>query len=242
MFEEVARRQKGERVTRRAAFLFGSIFVEAASVALLVVAGGQIRTAARSEVVEVRLVQPAAQRPSPRTAPPLPAKRPSSNPEKTEGKKAPLAAMIQPKGVPDEIQPPDPNEPEEYEDGDGDGVVGGVAGGAASPGAVPREAPEAPRYVTNGFRPPRLVTRTCLAENLHLPPQLLAVVSGSLTVKFPIYSDGAVGSIEILTPVPDPRISEAIRHAITTCEWVPGSDAQGRPTALWVIQPFRFAD
>jgi periplasmic protein TonB len=27
---------------------------------------------------------------------------------------------------------------------------------------------------------------------------------------------------------------------VNSCRWVPGADAQGRPTAIWVILPLRF--
>jgi protein TonB len=154
-------------------------------------------------------------------------------------KKAPPMAMVQPKTVEDEIKPADPNEPEEeYDyDGDGTGVVGGVVGGQAP---TQRSVEEAPSYMTTGFKPPRLADKACLGENMKIPPQLMDMVTGPVTVKFAVYSNGAVGSIQILTPVADPRIGDAIKRAITSCEWSPGSDAQGRPHAIWVIQPFRF--
>jgi protein TonB len=245
VFEDVTRKQGGRRAARRGAFLFGSTVTQIAFVAVLVFAGERIRAAVKSEpVVEVKFVKAATPRPPPPPAPP-PARKPPSERPKTEVKKVPPMAMIQPKTVQEEMKPPDPNEPEEdYDyDGEGEGVVGGVVGGTApAPGPAQRGFEEAPKYVTSGFRPPKLVNRTCLAENVHLPPQLFDVVSGPITVKFAVYSNGSVGSIQILTQVPDPRISEAIKHAIGTCEWVPGADAQGHPTALWVIQPFRFAD
>ena len=244
MFDDVTRSQGGQRAARRGAFVFGSTLAQVAFVAVLILAGERIRAAVKSEpVVEVKFVKSAVPRPPPPPAPP-PARKPPTKP-KTELKKVPPMAMIQPKTVQEEMKPPDPNEPEEeYPEGEGEGVVGGVVGGTgqAPPGPVQRNFEEAPRYVTTGFRPPKLANRTCLAESVHLPPHLLDVVSGPVTVKFAIYSNGSVGNIQLMTQVPDPRIAEAIRHAITTCEWVPGTDAQGHPTALWVIQPFRFAD
>ena len=39
--------------------------------------------------------------------------------------------------------------------------------------------------------------------------------------------------------VADPRIADAVARAVQGCEWVPGADAQGKPTALWVVQPIR---
>jgi len=243
VFDEVTKTEGGKRVARRASFLAGSTAVQILFVAFLIVAGERIRAAVKSEpVVEVKFVKTAPPRPPPPPAPPA-AKKPPQEKPKVEAKKAPPMAMIQPKTVQEEMKPPDPNEPEEeYEGGEEGGVVGGVAG-AAPQGPVSQHAvEEAPRYVTTGFKPPKLASRTCLAENMRLPPELMELVSGPVTVKFAVYSNGAVGSIQVLTALPDPRIAEAIRRAIANCEWVPGSDAQGRATALWVIQPFRFAD
>jgi len=245
VFDDVTRKQGGQRVARRGAFLFGSTVTQIAFVALLILAGERIRAAVKSEpLVEVKFVKALAPRPPPPPAPP-PAHKPPPRP-KTEVKKVAPVAMIQPKTVQEEIKPPDPNEPEEeYDaDGEGEGVVGGVVGGTgqAPPGPAQRSFEEAPRYVTSGFRPPKVANRTCLAESVHLPPHLLDVVTGAITVKFAVYPNGSVGNIQILTQVPDPRISEAIKEAISSCAWIPGADAQGHPTALWVIQPFRFAD
>jgi protein TonB len=44
-----------------------------------------------------------------------------------------------------------------------------------------------------------------------------------------------------MTNVPDKRISDAIWNAVQSCKWIAGADAQGRPTAIWVILPIRFA-
>jgi len=243
VFDEVIKTEGGKRVARKGAFLAGSTIVQILFVAFLIVAGERIRAAVKSEpVVEVKFVKAAPPRPPPPPPPPAARKPPSDRP-KTEVKKAPAMAMIQPKTVQEEIKPPDPNEPEEdYEGGEEGGVVGGVAGGQATGPVSQHTVEEAPRYVTTGFKPPRLGSKTCLAENLRLPPELLDMVSGPLTVKFAVYSTGAVGSIQILTAVPDPRIAEAIKRAISSCEWIPGADAQGKATALWVIQPFRFAE
>ncbi|HVP69536.1 MAG TPA: energy transducer TonB [Anaeromyxobacteraceae bacterium] len=243
MFDEVTKQEGGKRVARRGAFLAGSTVAQILFVAFLIVAGERIRAAVKSEpVVEVKFVKTAPPRPPP-PPPAPPARKPPQDRPKTEVKKSPPMAMIQPKTVQEEIKPPDPNEPEEdYEGGEEGGVIGGVAGGAGQAPAGQHTVEEAPRYVTTGFKPPKLASRTCLSENMKLPPELMEMVSGPVTVKFAVYSNGAVGSIQILTALPDPRISEAIKRAISNCEWVPGADAQGKATALWVIQPFRFAD
>jgi protein TonB len=43
----------------------------------------------------------------------------------------------------------------------------------------------------------------------------------------------------VMGQVADPRISDAVRRAILACSWKPGADAEGKPTALWVVLPIR---
>jgi TonB family protein len=115
--------------------------------------------------------------------------------------------------------------------------------GAAEPAAEPaREpVPDAPRYVGSGFRSPRLAQADCLSENLRLPPNVAAMVAGPITVKFAVHPDGRVDQLQVMNKLPDPRIGEAVARAVRACEWVPGADADGTPTPLWVVQPMRFA-
>jgi periplasmic protein TonB len=244
VFDEVTKTEGGKRVARRGAFLFGSTIAQVLFVAVLVVAGERIRAAVKSDpVVEVKFVKAAAPKPPAPPPPPPAAKKPPQDRPKTEVKKAPPMAMIQPKDV-QELKPPDPNEPEEeydYGEGDGTGVVGGVVGGQA-PQSTQRGYEEAPQYMSSGFKAPHLSVKNCIGSNLHIPAAVSDFVSGPITVKFAVYSNGAVGSIQILTPLPDPRIGEAIKRAISACEWAPGTDHQGRPIAIWVIQPVRFAE
>ena len=242
MFDDVTKTQGGRRVARRGAFLAGSTVAQILFVAFLVVAGERIRAAAKSEpVVAVKFVKAAAPKP-PAPPPPPAAKKPPTDRPKTEVKQVPAMAMVQPKTVEDEIKPADPSEPEEeydYGDGDGTGVVGGVVGGQAP---TQRSVEEAPRYLATGFKPPRLADKACLADRMHMSTTIADLVKpGPITCKFAVYSNGAVGSFQVLTPV-DHQVAEFIKRAVTSCEWVPGADQQGRPTALWVIQPFRFQD
>ena len=246
MFDEVTKTEGGKRVARRSAFLAGSTVVQILFVAFLIVAGERIRAAVKSEpVVDVKFVRAAAPKPPPPPPPPpAPKKKPPTDRPKVEVTKAPPMAMIQPKSVEDEIKPPDPNEPEEdygdYEGAEGGegGVVGGVVGGQASKGGYE----EAPKYVTSGFKPPVLQNASCIRENTRIPAQLAGFVSGPITVKFAVYSNGAVGAFQVMGQLPDPRIGEAIKAAITSCAWTPGTDPQGKPTALYVIMPFRFSN
>jgi hypothetical protein len=61
----------------------------------------------------------------------------------------------------------------------------------------------------------------------------------AVTVKFAVYPNGSVGAFSVMGQVPDQRISDAIRNAVTNCSWRPGADAQGRPVAIYVIMPVK---
>ena len=70
----------------------------------------------------------------------------------------------------------------------------------------------------------------------------MGYISGPITVKFAIGRDGLPSRFQAMTDVPDRRIADAIWGAVQTCKWVPGADAQGKPTAIWVILPIRFTN
>jgi protein TonB len=154
-------------------------------------------------------------------------------------KKVAPTAMIQPKTVEDEIKPPDPNEPEEDYGDDGDGVEGGVVGGVVG-GQVSKGGgyEEAPQYMGAGFKAPRMAEKDCFRDNFRISSALSGFVA-SVTVKFAVYPNGAVGAFSVMGQVPDPRIADAIRNALANCTWIPGADAQGRPTPIYVILPVR---
>lgn len=240
MFDEVTKTEGGKRVARRSAFLAGSTVVQILFVAFLIVAGERIRAAVKSDpVVDVKFVRTAP--PPPPPPPPAPAKKkPPSDRPKVEVKKVAPTAMIQPKTVEDEIKPPDPNEPEDdygdgAEDGVEGGVVGGVVGGQVSTG---RGYEDAPVYMGAGFKAPTMADKNCFRDSFRLPPALAGFVS-SVTVKFAVYPNGAVGAFSVMGQLPDQRIADAIRNALANCTWVPGADAQGKPTAIYVIMPVR---
>jgi periplasmic protein TonB len=241
VFDEVTKTEGGKRAARRSVFLAGSTVVQILFVAFLIVAGERIRAAVKSEpVVDVKFVRAAPPKPPPPPPPPPPArKKPPADKPKVEVKKAPPMAMIQPKTVEDEIKPPDPNEPEEdYGDDSGEGVEGGVVGGVVGGQVSQGGYEEAPRYMGAGFKAPRLAEKNCFRDNFRLPPSLSGFVT-SVTVKFAVYTNGAVGAFSVMGEVPDHRIADAIRNALASCTWVPGADAQGRPTAIYVILPVR---
>ncbi|HET6921824.1 MAG TPA: hypothetical protein VFI16_01630 [Anaeromyxobacteraceae bacterium] len=233
MFDEVTKVEGGKRAARKGAFIFGSTLFQVVFVAAMILVGERIRAAAKAEaVVEVKFVRAA---PPPPPPPPPAAKRRTEPRPKSDAPKtvAPPAAMIQPKEIAEEMKPPSPNEPPEPEVDEGGsegGVVGGVAGGVE----------EAPRYMTAGFRTPREKERGCLANSMRVPTALAGFVSGPITVKFAVRRDGSIGQVQIMSQVPDPRIGEIIARGLSSCEWIPGADAQGNPTSIWVIQPIRF--
>jgi outer membrane biosynthesis protein TonB len=80
-----------------------------------------------------------------------------------------------------------------------------------------------------------------VGSSIRLPADLAGYAAGQVVVKFAVARDGTVGLAQLMTPVPDQRIFEAIRRALASCRWRPGSDAQGQPVTLWVILPLRFA-
>ncbi len=233
MFDEVTKVEGGKRAARKGAFIFGSTLFQVVFVAAMILVGERIRAAAKADAaVEVKFV---------RTAPPPPPPPPAAK-KKTEAKPksdapktvVPPTAMIQPKEIAEEMKPPSPNEPPEPEVDEGGsegGVVGGVAGGIE----------EAPRYVTAGFRPPREKERNCVRNSMRVPPALAGFVSGPVMVKFAVRRDGSISQVQIMSQVPDPRIGEIIARGLSSCDWVPGADAQGNPTSLWVVMPIRFA-
>lgn len=110
--------------------------------------------------------------------------------------------------------------------------------------AEPDRAPvaDAPRYMASGFKAPSLASKGCLSDNLRLPAHLADLVSGPVTVKFAVYPGGGVQQVQVVSPVSDPRIGEAVARAVRACTWVAGADADGKPAPMWVIQPVRFAE
>jgi protein TonB len=243
MFDEVTKQEGGKNAAKRAGYVFGSTLFQVVLVFAIITASAAIKAKVIDEpVVDVKFVKPVAPPPPPPPpAPPAARKRPPSEKPRTDlPKPPPPSALLQPKEVQAEMKAPDPNEPPEpeYDYGDaaeGEGVVGGVVG------AQPQnQIEDAPAYATAGYRKPQMAQPGCVQSAVRLPRELLGYISGPITVKFAISRDGSPGRYEVMTAVPDRRISDAIWNAIQTCKWIPGADAQGRPTAIWVILPLRF--
>jgi hypothetical protein len=107
--------------------------------------------------------------------------------------------------------------------------------------AVAASAAPEPTNVGNGFVSPRLVDRACIASNLRLPVQLEDDAPEVVTVRVAVDPTGVPAQVRSTGPGIDPRNLEAIRRAVIGCEWVPGKDAQGQPSLIWVVVPIRLA-
>jgi protein TonB len=246
VFDEVTKQEGGKAAAKRAGYVLGSTVFQVVLVAAIIFASAAIKAKVMDEpVVPVTIVRQAAPPPPPPPPAPPPAARkrpPSEKPRTDLPKPPPPQALLQPKEVQEQMKAPDPNEPPEpeYDYGDaaeGEGVVGGVVGAAP---AKSNEIEDAPAFATAGYRKPQMAQAGCVQSNMRVPRELAGFVSGPVQVKFAIGKDGAPSRFETLTSVPDKRIADAIWAAVQSCKWVPGADAQGRPTAIWVIMPFRF--
>jgi hypothetical protein len=105
---------------------------------------------------------------------------------------------------------------------------------------VAAPAPE-PTYVADKFQSPRLASRTCIAEKLRLPAQLDDNAPEIVTVRIAIGASGVPTQVQVMGDKVDPMISDAVRRAALACEWIPGTDAQGKPALFWAVQPIRLA-
>ncbi|WP_242395205.1 energy transducer TonB [Anaeromyxobacter oryzisoli] len=263
MFEEVTKREDGKRAANKARYVLGAAVVQ-------IVLGVALVLATRTEekldgptvpVIIVRPSRPLAPAPPP-PAPPAAPERPAQGPRVAPSRPSRPQPLIQPKELPAPVKPrePEPPEPgpapegtsagtsaaagagvgEGVAGGAAGGVVGGVVGATAEPAQQPQRD-DAPAFATAGYRKPRTAQPGCLGSSLRVPRALAAFVSGPVVVKFAVNRDGTPSRFEVVTSVPDRRIADAIWSAVQACRWIPGADAQGRPTAVWVIQPIRFA-
>jgi TonB family protein len=104
----------------------------------------------------------------------------------------------------------------------------------------PAPIEDAPRYPTEGFRRPQMAEPGCVQRSIRLPRDAAARVEGPVTVKFAVGTSGEVGLFQVLGAVVDPRVRDALATAVRNCGFIPGADAQGTPTRLWVTMPIRF--
>ena len=94
-------------------------------------------------------------------------------------------------------------------------MVGGVVGAPAQ-----NQIEDAPAYATAGYRKPQMAQAGCVQSSVRLPRELLGYISGPITVKFAINRDGSPSRYEVMTAVPDKRISDAIWNAIQGCKCI----------------------
>jgi protein TonB len=62
-----------------------------------------------------------------------------------------------------------------------------------------------------------------------------------VTARVAVSGTGQPTTVQVMGQVADPRITDAVRRAVQACNWVPGADAEGKPTSLWVVLPIRLA-
>src|SRR5512147_79912 len=106
---------------------------------------------------------------------------------------------------------------------------------AATMPAGPAEGggPGAARYSKARTRNPG-----CVQAQLKVPDGV--AIPERVKVRFAVLASGQVERFDCLTPdVPQPVV-DAVRDAVTSCVWSPGTDRQGNPVALWVTLPFHF--
>jgi hypothetical protein len=90
------------------------------------------------------------------------------------------------------------------------------------------------------YTPPRSKEPLCVQKNVRIPRAMEAYVTGPLTVKFAVLSDGRIDGFSMLTiGVPD-EVALLVKDAVESCTWMPGTDQTGRPALIWVLLPLRF--
>ena len=222
--------------------MLGSTVVQALVVAAAAAASAAIGAkVTEPEPVTVRRFRPA---PVPRAPPPPPAaprRVQMEKPKKGLPKPQPQA-LLQPREIPKEVEP-DPGPPEpEGDSGSGEGVVGGAAGGVpgGAVGGSGASIEEGPVDPTAGYRKPQLAEPGCVQRHIHVPEEWMERL-GVVTVKFAIGKDGSPSRFQSLSSGFAVRVAPSIWRAVQACRWIPGTDAQGRPVAIWVVLPVRFA-
>ncbi len=263
MFDEVTKRGGGKRAARRGAFLLGSTALQGLLVLALVTLSARLAVrVVEGPLVPVKIVRPAPAPPPPAPAPARKESAPRPRPKPRPAIQRPLprpTEMAQPKELPAKVEPTHPAEPPEPKqartpaEGVTGGVNGGIEGGVVG-GVVGSQAPRlppgagvgagvegGPAYPTTGYQKPAQARRNCVQSSVRIPRDLAGFVSSApVLVQFAIRPDGTPTRFTLKTPVPDPRIEQALWNAIRQCPWIPGKDARGVPVSVWVIMPFRF--
>ncbi len=99
----------------------------------------------------------------------------------------------------------------------------------------------APRTAGPPFTAPRMAESGCFRDAFRIP--FVAVKELRVHVKFPVYPDGSVGRVARMERFDDPEVQArflaSVQQALRSCAWIPGTDANGRPTAIYVLLPLR---
>jgi len=243
VFEEVTRRRTGRDAAKRVGFAFGSAVFQVGVVAAIIAISAAIRTkVVEPQQVEVKFLKALS------PPPPAPEKARAERDRPEERRTPPTQVLAQPREIrPESRRDPDPPEPEERDSIAEPGTVGGVTSGPANGvvGGVPGSAvsspvvEEGPAYPTAGFRKPQMAEAGCVQRSLRIPEEWMDRL-GVVTVKFAIGKDGVPSRFQSMSHGFADRIAPAIWRAVQSCRWIAGADAQGRPTAIWVLLPIRF--
>ena len=215
MFDEVLKKETGKRAARRGFWLVGSTVVVAGLVvALVTLTGALAAQKLRERVVEVKFVKGA-----PRVAnslPPAARQGPARPPPARERPKKPpkpVPAVIQPRVVAAEIEPPSPAEPSEPEpDPQEEGVVGGAVGEVPRAVAVPvPEPPGRPEFNADTMTRPVFVSGP---EPTYTQRAMEQDVAGLMVVKCVLTVEGAVRDCRVLKGLPhmDSAVVDALEH------------------------------
>jgi len=207
VFSGVARRPGQSRLLRRGAFAAASTLLQL-SLGALAVAAGRNHPAKDDPVVEVKFVRPSPPAPPPTFLPPR--KAPPEHAEKI--RKPRVAAVIQPKAIP-EVPPPPPEEPEPEEPNLDpppapeialgaavDGALGGVVGGApGGEGGGAGEIAPGPVDYSDEMSPPKLLDGPSLA---YTSEALEHRVEGVMVVRCVLTAEGRVHGCRVLSSLP----------------------------------------
>ena len=203
MFDEVTKREGGKRAAKRGIWILGSSAAQTALVVGIIAASTALaRKAADDKLVEVKFIKQAIPAPPAPPPPPPAPRRKVVQQQKPQTEPKPRPAMVQPKEVPQELKPPDPNEAPEEDSGSDDGVEGGVVGGVVGgvTGGVPAAPPtRAPVEFNTTMTPPQVLAGPPLE---YTQQALEHEVEGTMLVKCIVRVDGSVHDCRVLRSVP----------------------------------------
>jgi hypothetical protein len=88
---------------------------------------------------------------------------------------------------------------------------------------------------------PKMADPDCFRGAFHFPVRWDEEVR--VVIKFPVYADGNPGRVRAMNLVADPGVRRGLERAATAavkgCAWIPGRDAAGAPTRIFVLMPLR---